>query len=97
MPATEIVSGIKGQRVYLCGYMATANGSSLNFQIVSGTGDNCADEQMAVTDLIQLPSNPQLVNRTPYVLEHGDPGHSLCWLTAGNNGSLGLTIYWTQF
>jgi hypothetical protein len=96
---TEFVPAINNARVYLCGYVLSAYQQSLDFQIVTGTGVNCADNQTPVTPVIELPNGGVMVNRMPYVTGEITPiGNALCWkVSGGSSAALAVTVYWAQF
>jgi hypothetical protein len=96
LPATEIVGAVVGSRIYLCGYVLSASGNPLDFQLISGTGTACANEQTELTPRIALASGGVLVNRIVAAAGEYTPiGHSLCVQTFGT-GNLAATVYWLQ-
>lgn len=93
---TEIIPAASGKRIYLCGYVLTAKTNALDFQLVSGTGTNCADNAAPLTPPIALANGGTLVNRMPWTVgEYTPPGYALCAVTTGT-GELAGTLYWTQ-
>lgn len=96
---TQFVPPVAGQRVYVCGYVLTGDGQTLDFQLWSGTGTDCATDKTPVTPRIVLGSGQALVNRSAVPGERTPPGHALCAQTFAGVGSatLVLIVYWAQF
>lgn len=50
---TKLVTAVSGKAVYITNYLIVANGTG-NFQLVYGTGTNCATGQTALTGALNL-------------------------------------------
>jgi hypothetical protein len=93
----EIIPGISGKRVYLCGWAIINSGSGLTINLVSGTGINCNSEQTPFVGPVALPNNTTFVNRIATASGERTPeGHSVCLQITGT-GNLTTMWYWAQF
>jgi hypothetical protein len=94
-PPIVRIPGVSGKRIYLCGYMVVhGGGPQATVEITSGNGD-CLTEKTSIVPKLAIAGD--LVNRTPFAAGEYTPlGHSLCTQTAGN-GTVVVTLYWTQF
>jgi hypothetical protein len=94
---TEIIPGIEGKRIYLCGMAFINSGASLTVGLFSGTGSNCNVDQTILISPITMPTNTTFVNRVATAAgEYTPVGHSVCLQITGN-GNLTTMWYWTQF
>lgn len=94
----ERVPAAGSNRIYLCGYALWPNppGQTLEFQITSGTGTNCAANTTVIIPRVSMPAGG-IVNRIAYAAgEFTPPGHAVCLQTFGS-GSITSIFYWAQF
>jgi hypothetical protein len=97
---TERVPGVANKRIYLCGYIimpdSAAAGQSVEFELTSGTGTNCATNKITMIPRMRVPPNG-IVNRVAFASgEITAPGAAVCVQTWGS-GSLTSIFYWAQF
>jgi hypothetical protein len=93
----NLVLGVEGQRVYLCGFTIMQKGNTLDFILSVGQGVNCADNNVQITPQFELPADFALTTR----INAGQPlpgvGYGLCVQTLGSNGKLAGIVYYSQF
>lgn len=96
----EQVPGLAGKRTYLCGYIimpsTDAAGQSVEFELTTGTGLNCATNRQVMIPRMRVPSGG-IVNRTTFASgEVTGQGEAVCLQTWGS-GSITSVFYWAQF
>jgi len=47
--ATQIVAGIAGQSIFICGYQVSNTGTTGSFTLISGTGSTCTSPTTIIT------------------------------------------------
>jgi hypothetical protein len=97
---TEKVPAVAGKRIYLCGWVLIANSMQpLVFELVTGTGTNCASNQTVLLNTITMPANSIMVNRIPYASgESTPPGQAVCLQTTGSaTATISSIWYYAQF
>jgi hypothetical protein len=97
---TEKVPAVAGKRIYICGWVLIANSSQpLSFDLLTGTGTNCATNQTELLNNITMPPNSIMVNRIPYASgESTPPGQAVCLRTTGGAQATVSSIwYYAQF
>lgn len=96
-PATQFATAAGTTRqIGICGYMLVASGNAATFQLVYGTGTNCANGQTPLSPIIAISNSTSLVNRNPYIVENTPAGQGLCVIITGL-GTIDATVYWTTF
>lgn len=99
----EIVSGVPGQRVYICGYVLVANGFPPNVQFLMGqttTDGPCFVSRAPMTPLFHLTQNQTVINRNAFPGETTPQGHAVCinsTESGSGQGSMDVILYWAQF
>ena len=96
----ERVPGVAGKRIYLCGYIlmpsSPAAGQSIEFELTTGTGTNCATNKTTMIPRMSVPATG-IVNRIAYASgETTAQGAAVCLQTWGS-GSVTSIFYWAQF
>lgn len=96
---SERVAGLPNKRIYICGWIVMPvtppAAASLDFEITTGTGSNCATNKVILVPRMTVPSGG-IVNRIPYVGQKTELGAAVCLQTWGN-GSVTSIFYWAQF
>lgn len=94
----ELVPGVEGQRIYLCGWVLTSpsSGPVTDVQLVAGRGANCTTDQIAITPVLYMSNGTPIVNRVTEPAETVPAGLSLCGKLA-KNGVVSGIVYWAQY
>lgn len=88
--ATTQIFGPSGSlTIYLVNYSFQGQASTGTFQLVAGTGSNCASSQVALTPVWDMSTNPTGGEGPLGVLNASAPGAEVCAKTTGSN-----TITW---
>lgn len=93
---TQIVPAIPGQSVHVCGYDIDAGAAAATFQLITGTGVNCATNTVNVTPAFSLGSNGVLVSRPGNVWYSSPTNNALCYAITGT-GPLQAVVSYAQF
>lgn len=95
--ATTIIAGVAGQQIYICGTNLDTTTGTQTFQLVYGTGTNCATGQVAATTTYTIPANANIVDHIPYAAISVPAGNSVCSVTTTATNVLQWTVYYGQF
>ena len=61
---TQVVAGVAGQSIHICGYDLNAGAAAGTYQLTVGTGSNCNANTVNVTPAFSLGVNGVLVSRS---------------------------------
>jgi hypothetical protein len=89
---TQLVAGIAGQVVNICGYDVSGAAAG-TFQLVYGTGGTCTSST-AITPVHTVAAAFSSSNST-YARSSSVLGQSLCMITTG--GPVAMTVFYSQF
>lgn len=106
-----MVSGVAGQRVYLCGWHVTAASSNAIFQIITGTSSgssiNClggvagtgvtgAVSTTTITPSLAVNNTAPATDHIDYAMVQAPTGQPLC-LAVTTASSIGAMLWFSQF
>ena len=98
---TKIISGIAGQNISICGFVADAGAASGAFSISYGTGTNCGTGTTTVIPVITLAITAGLTDHVPFanisIPSTNSSGvvNDVCLVTTGT-GPTSVLIYYFQ-
>lgn len=95
--ATTIIAGVANQQIYICGTNLDTTTGTQTFQLVYGTGTNCATGQTTITPVWTIPSNANIVDHTVYAYISIPAGNSVCNITTTATNVLEWVVYYGQF
>lgn len=95
--ATQIIAGVAGQQIYICGTNLDTTTGTQTFQLVYGTGVNCGTGQTTITPVWTIPANANIVDHTVYAYISIPAGNSVCNITTTATNVLEWTVYYAQF
>ena len=90
---TQVVAGLAGQSIHICGYVLNAGAAAATFQLTVGTGANCGTGTVNITPAFSLGVNGVLVDRGPYVWFSSAQGSALCYAVTGTGPMNALVSY----
>jgi hypothetical protein len=81
--AVKIVSLIAGDPIYVCsGFVVGTSGTTPTFSLVTGTGTNCASNQVTVVASFGTAANTPVIFPGPFTAAT-PAGYELCYLDGG--------------
>ena len=89
---TQIVAGVAGQSIHICGYDLNAGAAAASYQLTVGTGTNCNANTVQVTPPFSLGVNGVLVSRGA-VWFSSIQGAQLCHTITGTGPINGVISY----
>lgn len=96
---TLAVTGVVGQNINLCGFIASAGAAVGTFQIITGTGAICGTGTVNVIGLVNLAINSSLPY-SPSVAQYAMPTvptpNSMCVVVTGT-GPVSWTLFYGQY
>jgi len=92
---TQVVAGISGQSISVCGYTFNAGAAAATIQIVSGTGTNCNTGQVAITPVFSLGINGNLSFAPGRAFFSAASGAALCYVITGT-GPMAAAVQYFQ-
>lgn len=87
----------QGRRIGLCGYALVASAMSAALQLQYGTGTNCGTGTTPISPAWVLPTGGTLVNRQSDVAQNTPAANALCFVSAGQTGTMDAIVYWVYF
>jgi hypothetical protein len=95
---TQIVAGVPGQAIAVCGWHATTTVTATNstFQLEYGTGTNCGTNTTSLTPAINVASTAPSADHVDFAHLGLPAGASLCLITAGTTPNIELLVYVSQ-
>jgi hypothetical protein len=95
----EAIPGASGQRIYICGWVATSNDNQpTSFQLFAATADGtCLNNRRNITPPLNMPGVDTLVNHVLFSGEYTDVGDSLC-IDVQGSGTINsaMQLYYQQ-
>ena len=95
---TQVVAAQAGVGISVCGYTFNAGAAAATVQIMSGTGTNCATNQIAITPVFSLGINGSLSfapGRAFISTPAATPGYALCYVITGT-GPMAIAVQYFQ-
>lgn len=92
---TQIVAGVAGQRIYVCGWHVTNSGASGTFIISNGTGTNCGTTNNGMTPAFTVTSTAPATDHIDYAALQTPVGNELC--INPSVATIAAVIWFTQF
>ena len=93
---TQIVAGVAGQSISICGWTLNAGAAAATAQLQTGTGSNCGTGTAVVTPAYSLAINGVLTDHISLAYTSLPTGNALCLVTTGT-GPMQVMIYYGQF
>jgi len=91
---TQIVAGIAGQSIFLCGWQVTNTAAAGTFSFVYGTGATCTSSTTLVTPQSITSTAPSAYNVAAAQMQ-AVPGTTLC--VNPSAATIAVTIWYSQF
>ena len=96
VPATtQVVNGVAGQTISLCGWIASS-AAATTMSIITGTGTLCGTDSRALTAAHAIPAGTFIAFSGVNAWYSTPIGYNLCIITTGT-GTLQATLMYTQF
>lgn len=92
--ATQIIAGIAGQSIFICGYQVTNTGATGTFTIISGTGSTCTTPTTLVTVQNVTSTAPATYNVGVAQMQ-AVAGATLC--VTPSVATIATTVWFSQF
>ena len=93
-PTQIVAASTTGQRVLICGWQVTVSGgANSNFQVITGTGTNCANNSVPITPAFNVGSTP-LTTTFGYAVAQTPQNYALCVNVSSSNTA--VVIWGTQ-
>jgi hypothetical protein len=93
---TQVVAGVVGQSIHICGYDVNAGAAAGTYQLTVGTGSNCNANTVQVTPAFSLGINRVLVSRNGFAWFSSIQGAQLCH-TIGGTGPINAVVSYGQY
>jgi hypothetical protein len=93
---TQIVAGIQGQAVHVCGVILDAGAAAATYQLTVGTGTNCNANTLNITPAWSLAANGVLVQERTLAWYSSPSGYALCHTITGT-GPMNVLVLYHQF
>jgi hypothetical protein len=95
---TQLVAGVTGQRVYVCGWHVTSiSATSSTFQFEYGTGASCTTPTVLTPPFNVTSTAPSADHQTYAIGPNGGAGQTLCAVTTGTPTGTAVLVYYSQF
>lgn len=97
--SSKLVTGVAGQRVYVCGLIASAGVAAGNISLIEGTGTNCATGTIAVLGtaagsiLLPIASQAMVVASPNPFVKTQVAGNDLCLISSTAGPVSGALIF----
>lgn len=97
--ASKLVTGVAGQRVYVCGLIASAGAAAGTISLIEGTGTNCGTGTLAVLGtsagsiLLPIASQPMVLAALYPLVQTQGPGNDLCIISSTAGPVSGALIF----
>ncbi len=92
---TQLVTGVTGQRVYMCGWHFTTTTTAGTFQLLVGTGATCTTPTN-FTPAVAISSTAPSADHIEFVSLNGAAGQSLC-VTTVTSATITGQVWFSQF
>jgi len=92
---TQLVVGVTGQRVYMCGWHFTTNTTAGTFQLLVGTGATCTTPTN-FTPAVAVSSTAPSSDHIEFASLNGAAGQSFC-VTTVTSATITGQIWFSQF
>ena len=92
--ATQIVAGIAGQSIFICGYQVSNTGATGSFTLISGTGSTCTSPTTIITPQNVTSTAPATYNVGVAQMQVAQ-GATLC--VTPSAAGIATTVWFSQF
>lgn len=92
---TQIVAGVAGQSIHICGIVLNAGAATATYKLTVGTGTNCNANTVDITPAFSLPINGNMVMQNIYAWYSSPTGYQLCHTTTGT-GPMNVVVQYHQ-
>jgi hypothetical protein len=91
---TQVIAGVAGQSIFICGYQITNTAAAGTFAIVTGTGSTCTSPTTLVTAQNVTNTAPATYNVGVAQMQ-ANAGQTLCIIPSA--ATIATTIWFSQF
>lgn len=93
---TQLVALVTGQKIYVCGYVLWAGGTS-TVKLAYGTGSACGTGTVALTPAYTLATNTGLADNADYWRGLNTAASQALCITTSAGVAVQATVYYSQF
>jgi hypothetical protein len=92
---TQVIAGVAGQSIFICGWHVTNTGATGTFSISIGTGSNCGTGTVVVVPAVNVTSTAPSADHIDYASQQVPAGNALC--VTPSVATISFVFWYSQF